>query len=865
MRKIYQKPPKIGLWILKKLLPKEEKQFFIDGIEERYSREVEEKGLILALFWYSKDTLFSIPYLFLDNLTWGIIMIKNYFTTTYRNFKRQKIYTFINLAGLVMGMSVSIVVLLYINYELNFDKFHKNEHQIFRVVVQHSGSFMGTNKWVWTPDLLAPTLKNYFPEIINTARVEDLRDASLSYQDNNYTESRFYLSDPAFLKMFSFHLIQGNPDTALDKPFSLIVTEKMSKKYFGRKNPLGKIIRLNDRHNFEITGILKNLPNNSHLKFDFLGSFSSLNLISGGKYMNNWNSSNYQTYIQLKEGSNPKELESKIPKCLSKHKKGPHSKYLLQSLGKIHLSGTLPGELDKNSETKYIYVFAIIGLLIILITCGNYMNLSTARSVKRVMEVGLRKVIGATRNQIIKQFIGESILFSLMALILSLMLVYLLLPVFSKVLDRDLSFYAIFNIPVFFTLVAVALLIGFLSGCYPAFYISSFQSHRIIKGNYKSGSKGSLLLRNSLVLVQFFITIGLIISSLIIAQQFSYIRNKDIGFSKDQILSIKINRYNTQLKDKIELFKRELLKSPSILAVSKSNWPPTNIRSGDYPTWEGQTKEDRYLFHNLLTDYDFLGLFKIDLIKGRKFTKEYSTDLESSYIVNETAAKIMGCKNPLGKKFGYSYRPGRIIGVVKDFHFVPMNLKILPLAIRLDLKRSNYLYIKVDTNDLNRTITSIGQKWRDFSPGFPLDFTFMDDMFNQIYQEDQRQATMFSCLTLIAIFLAALGLFGLVSFSVEQQTREIGIRKVLGASVNHLINLIIREYLKIIVLASLMVSPVVWYTMNRWISNYAYRIEIKAGVFVLGISLSLLIALTSVIYQAYKAATNNPVTSLKNE
>ena len=418
-------------------------------LEEAYADLLEESGSFRAGVWL----WFQILKLFLGvtriNVFWSFIMIKNYLTTAYRNITRQKIYSLINLAGLGLGMALSILILLYVNYELSFDRFHKNGKNLYRVIVQHTGSFMGTNKWTWTPDILAPTLKSQLPEIINDARIDDLNDASLSYRDNNYTESRFYLTDQAFLEMFSFNLLKGNRSTALDKPFSLLITEEMAEKYFSRENPLGKILRLNDLYDFEITGVLENIPNNSHLHFDFLGSFLSLKAFSGGKYMNNWNNSNYQTYIHLRDDSNVRELEDKITECVSRNNERNQNKYLIQPLQSVHLSGTLPGELDKNSESKYVYVFSIIGFLIMLIASCNYMNLATARSIKRTMEVGLRKVIGATRRQLIKQFIGESIVFSLTAFLLSLLLVYLLLPVFGSVLDRDLSLSVIFNPGIF--------------------------------------------------------------------------------------------------------------------------------------------------------------------------------------------------------------------------------------------------------------------------------------------------------------------------------------------------------------------------------------------------------------------------------
>ncbi|MFC1724459.1 ABC transporter permease [candidate division KSB1 bacterium] len=859
------KYPKLESRILNIVLPEKDIESLNGDFLEIYIHYKEKHGLLRARLWLWKQILKSVPLFILNSVKWSFIMFSNYLKIAFRYMSRQKGYSLINILGLALGMACFILILLYVNFELSYDRYNTNADNIYRIVIRHGGTFMGTDKWVWTPAPMAPALKENFPEIIRAARVEDLQDAALKYKDRNFTESRFYLTDPEFLKMYILEFTAGNPETALDKPFSLLITEDMAEKYFKDEDPIGKTIRLNDMLDFSITGVIKNIPENSHLKYDFLSSFRTLESLIGERSLNSWGGSNYQTYVELSGNPNITELEKKFTECVTGYDSRYVNNLLLQPLTEIHLSGTLPGELDNNSEKKYIYIFSLIAVLILTIACFNYMNLSTARSAKRAMDVGVRKIIGATRRQLMNQYIGESLVFSTAAFLLSLLFTFLLLPLFNSVIGRDLQFTVFSNLKLFAGLIGITILTGLVSGSYPAIFISSFQPVKIIKGDHKTGSKGSLIFRNSLVLIQFIISIGLIVSTLIVFKQLNFIRTRDAGFEREHIITMKVNRYNKALGNNIEEFKNELLKNPEIAAVTRSNWPPTNIRAGSTPTWEEKSEENNPLFHNLVTDHDFLDLYGIKLIKGRNFSKEISTDLKEAYIINETAAEIIGVEDPVGLKFGYNWRPGKIIGVVKDFHFIPMTLRIIPLAIRLNLEERQWLSIRMDTENLKVTLSYIEETWKKFSPGFPFDYSFIDERFDALYKEDLRQGTSFGYFTFMAIFLACLGLFGLVSFTAEQKTREIGIRKVFGASVNSLITLITKEFLKWILLSSLIAVPVSWYAMNRWISNYAYRIDIGIGTFAAGVVLALVIALLSVSYQAYKAASANPVESLRNE
>jgi len=860
-----QKVPGLLFVILKLLLSENDRDHLCCNYELYYVDIVKEKGRKYAWFWLLTQIVKSAPGLIYLKFYWSMSMLMNYFKIAYRNICLKKFYSLVNILDLALGLACFILILLYVNFEMSFDKYHANAENIYRVVIKHGGSFMGTDKWVWTPAPLAPTLNDNIPEVTRATRIEDFRDAALKYGEKNFTEDRFYLADPEVLHMFSYEFSGGNPETALDDPFSLIITEAMAAKYFGGKNPIGETVRLNDLYDFTITGTIKNIPENSHLKFDFLASFKSLHTIYGEKSMSGWNNSNYVTYVELVNNPNVAEIEKKFYECVSMYSQRGLGEYILQPVTDIHLSGTFPGEMDKNSEKKYIYIYLVIAVLILAIASFNYMNLATARSAKRAMDVGIRKIVGASRKQLINQFMGESLVFSFAALFLALVLAYLLLPLFNLIISRNLQFTVFSDSTIVSSLIGITVLIGLVSGTYPAVYISSYQPVRIIKGDHTTGIRGSLVFRNTLVIIQFIISIALVVSTLIVFQQLNYIRTIDAGFEREHIITMKVNRNNKGFLKNYEVFKKELQSSAGVVSVSASNWPPTNIRAGDMPAWEGKDEDNRPLFHNLLTDYDFIDLYGIELIQGRNFSEEISTDLNEAFIINETAAKIIGAENPVGMKFGYSYRPGKIIGVVRDFHFIPMTLKIIPLAIRVDLKRKQWVSIRMNTNDLKTTLTSIENTWKKFSPAFPFDYSFIDERFDALYKEENRQGASFGYFTFIAIFLACLGLFGLVTFTAEQKTREISIRKVFGASANNVTIGIVKEFVKWILLSSLVAVPVSWYAMNKWISNYAYRVDIGVGTYITGVVLVLIIALISVCYKAVKAAHTNPIDGLRYE
>ncbi|MCP4727759.1 MAG: FtsX-like permease family protein [bacterium] len=798
-------------------------------------------------------------------------MFKNYLKIALRNILRYKGYSFINIAGLAVGMTASILIFLYVQYELSYDKYHENADNIYRIVNQNPGSYyMGTDKYVWTSALLAPAMKSDLSGVMKAVRIDEVgRGASLKYENNCIHSDKFYFTDSDFLEMFTFPLIKGDPKTALNAPFSVLITEEMADILFSDDEPMGKVLRFNNTHDLTITGVLNNVPDNSHFRFDFLASFNTIFAIENESNWNSWGSKNYSTYVLLNDMVDITEFNDTLQQFRQAHMEGSRAVYVMEPLPGIHLNGNIPGDLEVNSSIVYIYSLTAVAFLIIIIACCNYLNLSTARAAKRSKEVGLRKVIGASRRQLIRQFLGESVLLTIIAFTLSIFLVYLLLPFFNSMIDRNLEFNILNDATIMTGLPVLVVILGLLSGFYPALLLSSFKPLNLFKGGKNSGSKTSAAFRNSVVVLQFAVSLALIISSIFILRQLDYIRNKELGFDKDSIITLKINEdFNDSIISRFDEFKNELKTDPNIIEVSSSYWLPTEVRSGSNPYWEGQQQGESILIHNLRSGYDFIDLYNIELLEGRDFSREYGADLTNSYIVNETALELMGLTDPIGNGFGLRWRDngeGKIIGVVKDFHCNSMYLSIRPIVIRLDPSSVSHISIKIKPGNIQETISYIEDKWTAFSPGFAFEYSFVDDIYMQMYATDMKLGQAFNYFTVIALFLACLGLLGLVSYTAESKTKEIGIRKTLGASIRDIIGLIVNDFLKWIIFASFIAAPLAYFAMSDWLQKFAYRIDITADVFLFSILIAVLATVITVTYRSIRAALANPVDSLRYE
>jgi len=722
-----------------------------------------------------------------------------------------------------------------------------------------------------TPGALKDALLTEYPEVLSATRVQ-MRSDIINYEGNRFTENRICFADPEFLKIFTFPLKSGDPDVVLNNPFSMLITQEMTENYFGDEDPIGKTLLVNNEHEYLITGIIEDVPKNSHFTFDFLASFSSMYIIRGGKdRVERWNSNSYQTYIQLQNNFNPMELEAKFPEFVAKHK-GKESKhqFILEPLTGIHLGGNLNFEISTNSDIRYIYLFSAIGFFILLIACLNYMNLSTARSINRSREIGVRKVVGARRSNLIYQFLGESLLFSFIALLISMIFIGILLPIFGSLINRELSIGLLNNVSIVLTIIGLSVIVGIISGSYPALFLSSFQPINIIKGtiSHKTGAMKSSKFRNSLVLVQFIISIILIVCTLAIYNQLHFIRNKKLGFAKEHILTI--HNQDKNLSDNYEPFKNELLKNPDVFNVIVSENLPVTIRSNSTAKWEDQTEDDKLHIYRARVDYDFINFYKMKLIEGRNFSPEIITDKKDAFILNKTAVKALGWENPIGKQFGFSSQKGVVIGVIDDFHYYPLHLKIEPLALSLmqptnQYRRSVYFSAKINSQNIQNTLSFIEKKYQEFVKDYPFTYSFLDDRVDRMYRSEQKLAQIFNYFTMIAIFVACLGLFGLASFTAEQKTKEIGIRKVLGASISRIIILLTKEFIKWVSIANIFAWPIAYFAMNKWLQNFEYKTPLGIGLFLFSALIALMIALITVSLQSFRSATINPVDSLKYE
>ena len=796
-------------------------------------------------------------------------MFIKYIKFAIRNLQKNKSSSIINIIGLAIGMTCFILIALYIQWELSFDKYHQHGEHIYRIVL-NPGTFFYQNKdgFNCTPAALIPVLKQECPEIINGTRIEK-NSCLIHFNEKSYNEDRFFYADPDFLKMFSFPLISGNIETALQNPFSVILTESMARKYFGTSNPLGQTISVDQQDEYVVTGVIEDTPENSHFIFDFIASFNTL--YSKRKNMETWNNNSYPAYVQLNKNSIPADVDSKLDEIVKKYKgENDNTKFRLEAMHRIHLHGDRNFELSNNSDIRYIYLFAIIGFFILLIACFNYINISTAQSAKRAKEVGLRKVVGANRSQLVRQLLSESVLFSAVGFCLAVFLAELILPLFSSTLNLNIRLSLFSEIKLLFGLFVCLLFVGCIAGAYPAFMISSFQPTHILKNMARKNSKSFFNLRNILVVVQFIISAILIVSTITVYKQLQYIKDKKLGYQKEHIITMGVS-YD-HLKMNYQSFMNELSANHLIADISVSRALPYNIRSCTDGDWFGREKDKHFPVYYAQIDNHFLDLYEIKLKAGEVPKNEPISF--TGFILNEKAVDALQWEDPVGKNFGCNMIPkenGRVVAVVKDFHYYPLHYEIAPMALQLGVEDSNpnpwgklYFSIKINSQDITGTLAFIKNKWKQFS-SYPFEFQFIDSSLDEMYKTEQRLGSLFNIFAVIAICIACLGLYGLISFAVEQKIKEIGIRKVLGASVKQIVSLLSGEIMVCVILANLFALPVTMIAMNKWLQNFAYRVDLTIWPFLLSGMLALLIALLTVSWQAVRAATANPVESLRYE
>jgi putative ABC transport system permease protein len=869
MGKTKGQQPKLGKRLLAFLTHYEDEFSSSGDLGEEFEERVFERGRSRALLWYWGQVLHAVWCEFRLSIWFGGAMIKNFVKITLRNIKRQKLYAFINIAGLAVGLIVCILMVLYIRFELTFDDFHENADRIYRINAHDLGRDL---KFAGTQALLASTLKKDFPEVKYAARLVDWR-GYLRYtgryknqeKDTMFSENRFFCVDPDFKDIFTYPLVMGDAE-ALKEPFVLFITQKLADKYFRGENPIGKTLSFNNRHDFIIKGILKDVPENSYLQFDLLTSMATLKTLWGEEWLNRWISHDFNTFVMLEKNADPALFEEKLGKFIrpvDMERLDQRDVYFSQPLKKIHFGAGLRSEEGETNDIRYIYILSATVLLILLIACFNYTTLATARATKRMREIGLRKVVGAGRVSLIRQFLGESILFALLAFAIAVLSITLLLPWFNHLMNRNLAFSAASDLPAF---LFVSLLVGVAAGLYPAFYLSSFQPTRLFRGILAKDSGSSSILRKSLVVTQFVITIALITCLLIIKNQIHYLTKNSMRDFDNVIVTVALN--DEELRANYQALHQAFKQSPQVLDSTVSYSHPLNISWGMGLNWDGI--EEGQFARIGPVDFNYIDFYGLKIKRGRKMMEDMSTDRAEAVILNETAAKASPWEDPIGKRCQFDSQHGVVIGIVEDFHFKSLYNQVEPLAMRHLYEEGHaggagYISLKISAYDIPGTLKYLEDTWEKFSSYFPFQYAFLDETIDSVYRTEIRLSHSLTSFTAIAIFLACLGLFGLTSFTAERRTKEIGIRKVLGASPKGIFLMLSKDIVKWVVLAAVGAFPLAYYAMQEWLKRFAYRTDISAGIFALATAFSLLIALLAMSYQSVKAATTDPVDSLRYE
>ncbi|HTI09790.1 MAG TPA: ABC transporter permease [Puia sp.] len=808
-------------------------------------------------------------------------MYKNYLKTALRNLWRNKGFSAINIIGLAVGLATCLLIIIYVLDELSYDRYNEKADRICRV----DGDIkFGGNHFVLavSPPLAGPSMLQDYPEVEQQTRFRMTGGLLVKKGNQNIREDRVTFADSTLFDVFTLPMMAGDPRTALTAPRSIVITEKMARKYFNGTDVVGRTLVINDSLNYKVTGVIKDIPSQSHFNFDF---FRPMAEYSDSRATDEWLSNNYNTYVVLKKGADVKKFEAKLSGMVTKYiaplvrsvvnqsmadfeKGGNHVSFFVTPLTSIHLHSNKVAEMGANGSIQYVYIFSAIAIFILLIACVNFMNLSTARSSNRAKEVGVRKVLGSLRGHLITQFMAESILISFISMLLALGIAWLLLPTFNQMAAKEMGLGLLSHPWMIPGLLALVVLVGLLAGSYPAFFLSAFQPIAVLKGTLAAGFKTGWL-RNSLVVFQFGISIFLMVGTVVIYNQLSYIRNKQLGFNRDHVLIIQ-NVY--PLGEGVKSFKEDLLKIPGVQGATMTGFLPTSDSRNDNAFFLSPDLDTKKAIsmQNWDVDDQYIPVLGMQVQTGRNFSPSFLTDSDG-VVINGAAARMMGTADPIGQKL-YEMTDAttkrvkiwHVVGVVKDFNFNSLREVISPMGLFMRENRGN-LALRINAGNIPRLIEQIQNKWRVMAPSQPFSYSFMDDDFNALYKSEQRMGQISLSFSLLAICIACLGLFGLAAYAAEQRTREIGIRKVLGATVTNIIELLSVDFLKLVVISAVIAFPFAWWAMHSWLQDFAYRVDISWKVFALAAVLSVAIALFTVSFQAVKAALANPVKSLRSE
>ncbi|WP_184545020.1 ABC transporter permease [Mucilaginibacter sp. FT3.2] len=790
-------------------------------------------------------------------------MIRNYLKTALRSLLKNKGFTFINILGLALGLATCLLIVFYVVDELSYDRYNTKADRIYRVNTDLKYGGVTTTFAIAAPPVGDALIKT-FPEVENSTRIALAVNLRFKKGTENVQETKAVYCDPAIFNIFTLHMVAGDPKTALIEPNSIVISESAAQKYFNSINVVGKtlILASNDNSLHKISGVIKDMPSQSHFKADFF-------LPLDANQDHNWTHFNFNTYILLKPGANTNHLEAKFDELIRKNMttpsfdyskfaaKGNYIKLNLTPLKDIHLKSNRQRELAANGNIQYVYIFSIIALCILILACVNFMNLSTARSSNRAREVGVRKVLGSSRKHLIAQFLSESVIVTFLAAFIAVLIAWALLPPFNQLSGKELTLTSHIFIQLLPALLVIILVVGVFAGAYPAFFLSTFQPVDVLKGKLATGFKGGKL-RGTLVVLQFSISIFLIIGTLVVYNQLNYIKNKDLGFNRDQVLVIK----NATALNDPKILKQEIKQLPGVVNASLSSFLPTgSLRfPNTFAAASGQSAQAEFW----TVDEDYLATMGMKLLKGRNFSNQFLSD-STALVVNETAAKMLGYVGSGSDKIINVKKEYHIIGVVKDFNFSSLRDNVTPLVLVMQPDWMASLSVKVNTRNLPALMKQIEAKWKNLLPNQQFEFSFMTEDFNSLYITEQRMGNLFVVFTALAIIIACLGLFGLAAYAAEQRNREIGIRKILGAGVYTLVTMLSKDFIKLVLISIVIATPLAWLVMQKWLQGYAYRQNIQWWVFVVTAFAAIVIAFITISFQSVKAAMANPVDSLRNE
>jgi len=855
------RPPVLGRSLLLFFLNFNHPSAVFGDYEELHFKIAIQKGRFFAWLWFWGQVAMAFPLYVKNAMYWGKTMFGNYLKIAIRNIRKHKGYSFINIAGLAIGMACCILIFLWVQDELGFDRFHENSDRIFRILsTDHSGGEVFRSAGV--PSMLGPALVEDYPEVVNYVRAQvGWSGYYLHLGDKNFMTERLATVDPSFFEIFRFPFIAGDPKSALQDKHSIVLTETLAKKAFGNEDPLGQVLQISER-DFNVTAVIEDIPAESHLRFDY--AFPSINMADFRESkFDSWEYSQFATYIELAPGADAKTLAGKIEGIVKTHLPGSKKVISLQALKDIHLHSkgidTWMVVYAPQGNIDFVYIFTLTAFCILLLACVNFMNLATARATTRMKEVGLRKVVGADKKDLFKQFMGESILFSLLAFVVSLFLVQLLLPVFNTLSGKAFSLDFSADFQIYLGLLGIVVATGLLSGSYPALYLSSFRPVNILRSLTPLTFRKSGTMRKLLVVGQFTFSIILIVTTVVIYSQLHFIQNKDLGFDKENIISFA--SYG-EIGRNYEAVKNELMQNPDILSVCRGFPPSVSLRGTTDVEWEGKDSSREFLIHSDTGDFDYLQTFGMEMAEGRYYSRLYPTDPEN-FVLNETAVKQMELDSPIGKRFTLEGRTGRIIGVMKDYYGGSLHHPIQPKVFVFS--EGFFTFVKFAPGRISETVEYLEGKWNEFVPGYPFRYGFLDEDIANEYLTEKRIGRIFRNFTGLAIFIACLGLFGLASFMTERRTKEIGIRKVLGAKVWTIILLLSKEFIKWVLIANVIAWPIAFILARKWLEGFAYRISLGWSIFAISALLALVIAVLTVSFQAFQAARADPVRSLQYE